>query len=159
METFHSYVLFIIVVLPLAGAGLLMAIPSHRRELIRLSAALVGLAVMLLTFYVFQQYDPNAGGFQFIRVWDWLELPDAGPLGELGIGLSLGVDGISAPMVLLTGVVMFTGVLISWRTSERSKDFFILYFLLLSGVFGVFVSLDLFFCSSSTSWPCFRCTC
>ena len=145
METFDSYVLFIIVVLPLAGAGLLMAIPSHRRELIRLSAALVGLAVMLLTFYVFQQYDPNAGGFQFIRVWDWLELPDAGPLGELGIGLSLGVDGISAPMVLLTGVVMFTGVLISWRTSERSKDFFILYFLLLSGVFGVFVSLDLFF--------------
>ncbi len=48
-------------------------------------------------------------------------------------------------MVLLTGIVMFTGVLVSWNVTHRSKDFFILYFLLLSGVFGVFVSLDLFF--------------
>ena len=62
-----------------------------------------------------------------------------------GITLALGVDGISALMVMLTGIVMFTGVLVSWNVTHRSKDFFILYFLLLSGVFGVFVSLDLFF--------------
>ena len=53
-------------------------------------------------------------------------------------------------MILLTGVVMFTGVLMSWTIRDRNKDYFILYFLLLAGVFGVFSSLDLFFFSSST---------
>ena len=48
-------------------------------------------------------------------------------------------------MALLTCIVMFTGTLISWSIADRNKDFFILYFMLLSGVFGVFVSLDLFF--------------
>jgi NADH-quinone oxidoreductase subunit M len=48
-------------------------------------------------------------------------------------------------MILLTGIVMFTGVLISWKIADRNKEFFVLYQLLLSGVFGVFVSLDLFF--------------
>ncbi len=55
------------------------------------------------------------------------------------------MDGIAAPMVLLTGIVLFTGVLISWRIANRNKDFFILYLLLLAGVFGVFVSVDMFF--------------
>ena len=48
-------------------------------------------------------------------------------------------------MVMLTGIVMFTGVLVSWNVTHRTKDFFVLYFLLIAGVFGVFVSLDLFF--------------
>ena len=48
-------------------------------------------------------------------------------------------------MLLLTGIVMFTGVLVSWSIRSWNKDFFILYFLLLAGVFGVFASYDLFF--------------
>lgn len=63
------------------------------------------------------------------------------------------MDGISAPLVLLTGVVMFTGVLISWGDEDphvkagiqdRPREFFAFLFILASGVFGVFVSLDLF---------------
>ena len=98
--------------------------------------------------------------FEFERTWDWLDLipqectvaastqsgsMDCHPSIGGGITLALGVDGISALMVMLTGIVMFTGVLVSWNITHRSKNFFILYFLLLSGVFGVFVSLDLFF--------------
>ncbi len=60
---------------------------------------------------------------------------------------------MSAPLVLLTGVVMFTGVLISWGDDDphvmagiqdRPREFFAFLFILASGVFGVFVSLDLF---------------
>ena len=103
----------------------------------------------------------NVLRFEFERSWAWLDLVpqecaveesteggfmDCLPgTGSHGIALKLGVDGISALMVLLTGIVMFTGVLVSWSVTHRSKDFFILYFLLLAGVFGVFVSLDLFF--------------
>ena len=65
--------------------------------------------------------------------------------GDIGISLTLGVDGVGAPMLLLTGIVMFTGVLVSWSIKAWNKDFFILYFLLLAGVFGVFASYDLFF--------------
>ena len=55
---------------------------------------------------MYLNYDQSAGGYQFIERYNWLP--------ALGISLYFGVDGISAPLVLLTGVVMFTGVLISW---------------------------------------------
>ena len=51
---------------------------------------------------------------------------------------------MNAPLVLLTGVVMFTGVLISWGIDDRPREFFAFLFILASGVFGVFVAQDLF---------------
>ena len=145
METFDSYALFLLIVLPLIGAGILLIVPSHRSKDVRWVSTITSLLVMFLSFYVFLLYDHVEGGYQFLRAWEWLEIPGPWPFAERGITFSLGVDGISAMMVLLTGIVMFTGTLISWSISDRNKDFFILYFLLLSGVFGVFVSLDLFF--------------
>ncbi len=145
MDTFDTYVLFLLIVLPLVGAGLIMLIPGRRSEEIRWTAAAFGLAVMLLSFYAFFFYDHEAGGLQFARTWQWLAIPGPWPLGDQGISLALGLDGISAPMILLSGIVTFTGVLMSSSISERNKEFFILYFLLLAGVFGVFASVDMFF--------------
>ncbi len=145
METFDSYVLFALIVLPLIGAGVILFIPPYRSGFVRWVSSVFAFAVMLLSFYVFGFYSQEAGGYQFFQTWHWLEIPGPWAFGEQGITLSLGVDGISAMMVLLTGIVMFTGTLISWSIADRNKDFFVLYFLLLSGVFGVFVSLDLFF--------------
>ena len=145
METFDRYVLFLLIVLPLIGAGVLLFVPAQRPGIVRWVSTIMSFVVMLLSFYVFGLYDHDLGGYQFLRAWQWLEIPGPWPFGDRGITLSLGVDGISAMMALLTGIVMFTGTLISWSIGERNKDFFILYFLLLSGVFGVFVSLDLFF--------------
>ena len=148
MDTFNSYVLFMIIVLPLLGAGALIAIPGYRPHAIRWTASLFALTCMLLSFYTFLLYYVDyreVGGLQFERTWLWLDLPGPWIHGDRAITLTLGVDGISAPMVLLTGIVMFTGVLMSWNIKDRSKDFFILYFILLSGVFGVFATLDLFF--------------
>ncbi len=145
MATFDSWVLFLVIALPLVGAALLMLIPGERKETIRWTAAAIALVTMALSMYTFAAFDHGAGGFQFVRTWGWLSLPGPWALGERGIELSLGADGISAPMIMLTGVVMLTGVLISRSITDRPKDFFVLYFLLLSGVFGVFCSLDLFF--------------
>ena len=52
--------------------------------------------------------------------------------------------GSALPLVLLTGIVMFTGVLISWGIDDRPREFFAFLFILATGVFGVFVALDLF---------------
>ena len=137
MDTFDSYVLSALVAIPFGWGVLLAFLPGERLQHIRLTSAAVALVVLSLTAYVFLAYDNDPGGYQFIREFRWLD--------SLGITFSLGVDGISVPMVLLTGIVMFTGVLISWNIEYRTKDFFMLFFLLVAGVFGVFASLDLFF--------------
>src|SRR4030065_1856610 len=100
---------------------------------------------LLLSIYVYFAYDSAVGGYQFIEKYTWIP--------QLGISFHVGVDGMSAPLVLLTGIVMFTGVLISWGIDDahapagiqdRPREFFAFLFILASGVFGVFASLDLF---------------
>lgn len=63
---------------------------------------------------------------------------------SLGIQYFVGVDGISVAMVILTSIVIFAGVLASWYVDIRTKEFFALLLTLVTGVFGVFVSFDLF---------------
>ena len=112
MEIFDSYVLFALIALPLVGAVVIMGIPGYRPDTIKWTASAFGLVAILLSFYAFFGYDYDAGGLQFTRTWQWLEIPGPWQFGERGISLTLGLDGIGAPMVLLTGIVMFTGVLI-----------------------------------------------
>jgi NADH-quinone oxidoreductase subunit M len=64
---------------------------------------------------------------------------------SLGITYFNAADGFNLPMLLLTGIVFFTGVLTMWELDYRVKEFFALYFLLVTGVFGLFMSMDLFF--------------
>lgn len=68
--------------------------------------------------------------------YDWFK--------SLGIQYLLGVDGMSMAMVVLTSIIIFTGVLASWHVTERPKEFFALLLILVTGVFGVFLSFDLF---------------
>ncbi len=63
---------------------------------------------------------------------------------SLGIEYFVGIDGLSMAMVILTSIIIFTGVLASWYVQERTKEFFVLLLTLVTGVFGVFVSFDLF---------------
>lgn len=60
------------------------------------------------------------------------------------IGYSIGVDGISVAMIMLTAIVVFTGIFASWQVETLQKEFFISLILLSAGVFGFFISVDLF---------------
>ena len=62
----------------------------------------------------------------------------------LNIHYAVGVDGISVLMILLTGIIIFTGIFSSWNVKYLSKEFFISLIVLATGVFGFFISLDLF---------------
>ncbi len=137
METLDRYVLTVLLGAPLVGAAILVFIPGYRPQPAKWVSAAVGLVLLALSIYVFVAYDFDAGGYQFVHQYRWLD--------SLGITLHLGVDGISVPMLLLTGIVIFTGVLVSWNVNNRTKDFFILLLLLVAGVFGLFMSMDLFF--------------
>ena len=139
-----GYVLLATIAVPLFVALLLVAIPSRYAQQIRVIAIATGFVLFGLSMYAFFAYQLSTGDqFQFVLRWDWIE--NVGFLGEQGITLHLGIDGIGAPMVLLTGIVAFAGTIISWKIDYRNKDYFILFFVLVSGVFGVFASLDLFF--------------
>jgi len=60
------------------------------------------------------------------------------------IHYSVGVDGISVAMLILTSIIVFTGVFASWKIDPLPKEFFLWFCLLSSGVYGFFISTDLF---------------
>jgi NADH-quinone oxidoreductase subunit M len=141
----HSgYWLLATIAIPLIAAAVLVFVPDERRDVVRWLSAAVGAALFALSVYIFFAYETDKGvAYQFYMRWDWLQ--NVGFLGPHGIALTFGIDGIAAPMVLLTGIVAFGGALISWKIEHHNKDFFILFWVLVSGVFGTFTSLDLFF--------------
>ncbi|MBI1886092.1 MAG: NADH-quinone oxidoreductase subunit M [Chloroflexi bacterium] len=120
-----------------------MAIPSRHRDVVRYVALMSGSSLFILSLIIFGKYQFDDGGYAFELQLDWLG--NVAFLGEKGITYHLAVDGIAAPLVLLTGIVIFAGVFMSWNIEYRNKDFFILLFLMVGGVYGVFESVDLFF--------------
>lgn len=126
-----------IVMTPIIGALLLLVIPRERKTLIQLISSLAAAVTLILSLIVLVQYDRSAGGMQFIENIPWIK--------ALGISYRLGVDGISIPMLLLTGIIFFTSVLVSIvGIKERHKEFFVSLMLLAAGTFGAFSALDLF---------------
>ena len=138
MTQFDQLSLFLVIAIPLAGAIIAMFLPKDRQEPSWYFAILVSFVTFVLSIIVFARYDYGAGGYQFVREFQWLGEP-------LNISLHLAVDGIAAPLVLLNGIVLFGAVLISQTITRRPRDFFVLLLALGSGVFGVFVVQDLFF--------------
>ncbi|HEB26859.1 MAG TPA: NADH-quinone oxidoreductase subunit M [Porticoccus sp.] len=129
-------ILSVIVLTPIVAGMLIFLIPGERKNEVRVTALAAATFALLLSIWAYLSYDISAGGYQFVEKYTWLP--------SLGISYQVGLDGINAPLLLLTGVVMFTGVLVSWGIEDRPREFFAFLFVLATGVFGVFVSLDLF---------------
>ena len=144
MTESDGYVLMALFLVPLGTAGLLMLVPSRERSAIIGLTGLSSLAMLVMSVYVFLAYSFDEGElFQGVLAFTWME--NVGLLGDKGIQLKVGIDGITASLVLLTGIVIVPGTWVSWKVQDRMKDFFILLYILVAGVFGVFVLIDLFF--------------
>jgi len=101
----------------------------------------IGMGIQLLMsfnllFRYFAERKVNAAEMLFQKSYMWYE--------SLNIHYTVGVDGIAVAMILLTSVVVIAGVFASWSTKELPREFFTFLILLSSGVFGFFISLDLF---------------
>ncbi len=85
----------------------------------------------------------NVDGFQFVEKVSWIKatLP---MVGNININYFVGIDGLSAPMILLTALICFCAALASFSIKKSVKGYFIMYLLLDIGMMGVFVSLDFF---------------
>ena len=129
-------ILSIVVFTPILFGVVLFFFPAERHREIRIFALAGATIALILSLWAYFTYDQAIGGYQLVERYSWVP--------RLGISYHVGVDGMNAPLVLLTGIVMFTGVLISWGIDDRPREFFGFLFILATGVFGVFVSLDLF---------------
>jgi NADH-quinone oxidoreductase subunit M len=129
-------ILSIITWAPFVSALIIMAFARHRPLLVRWTAVLGTGVSLALSLWLYWAYDRTAAGWQF---GEHLSL-----VPSLGISYELAVDGMSLLMVLLTAVIIFAGSWASWTVQTRGQEFYALLLLLVTGVFGVFVSLDLF---------------
>ena len=124
------------VFLPLAAA-VVIALFGRGVVVPRVIAGAAALADFALAVVVFALYDRDEGGFQFVdKVTDWI------PIDSLQAQYFLGVDGISAPMVLLTGLLGLVAVFGSWGVKHRVREYFVWLLALQTAVMGVFTSLD-----------------
>ena len=116
------------------GVALLMLLPRQNARAARAVAILTAIIGFLIALGGF--LDAKPGEFQTITKASWIP--------SLGIEYHLAADGISLTLVLLTGVAAIAGILFSWNIETRAKEFFAFYLALIGGVYGVFLSFDVF---------------
>lgn len=129
--------LSLIVLLPAAGALLLPVLPgdstdSRTARSVALTVLLIDLALMLVVFS--QLFQPDYSGLQLVERVSWLPI--------LGLEWSLGADGLSAPLVVLSGLVTFLSVAASWTVTNKPRLYFALLLLQGSAQSLVFLSQD-----------------
>ena len=127
-------ILSIILLCPIIGATLILLTPVGHDQLVRRIALVFSLAAMALSVFVFAQYDRVAAGFQFTEQYRWLP--------GLNSSYHVAVDGAGVTLLLLNAIVMLTGVITSFTINFRVKEYFILFLMLVAGVFGSFICLD-----------------
>ena len=121
---------------PFVSALVIMFFARRRPMLVRWTSLAGATVSLVASLWVYWAYDRELAGFQFGE--EFTLVP------SLGISYLLAVDGISILMSLLTSIIIFAGVFASWTVKNRSQEFYALLLILVTGVYGVFVSLDLF---------------
>ncbi|MFY9923243.1 MAG: NADH-quinone oxidoreductase subunit M [Opitutaceae bacterium] len=126
--------LSLIVFLPWAGALLLALMPRLGARGSRATALAFSLSTLALSAVVLGSFNPATAGYQLAELHDWIP--------SLNVHFSLGLDGLSLILVLLTAIIGPAGLLASWR-QERDPRLMGIFFLVLQGsALGVFLALD-----------------
>ena len=132
-------ILIYFVVIPLimlGGLALCKNIKQIRTVAVIGSTALIVLSVVLLMGYLEQRAAGAMAEMLYVDSWTWFT--------PLNINLAVGVDGISVAMLMLSSIIVFAGTFASWKINPLPKEFFLWLILLSVGVFGFFISIDLF---------------
>ena len=138
MITGFNGILSVTVFLPALAALLIWLVAKSDRQ-VRLIAVTAGLCDLVLAAVVFALFNKGDGAdrFQFVDRIDWINTD------TFNASYLLSVDGLSAPLVLLTGLLGFCALLASFHIQTRIKEYFVWLLVLQTAVMGVFTSLDL----------------
>ena len=125
-----------IVLAPLLGVLAILFTPKEKHDVVKtLAAAFTGIP-LILSIWMYIQFKQGLAGYQFYFDVPWVK--------QFNIHYTVGVDGLSAPLVFLTSLLLFFGVFSSWNVEKGVKGYFMLLLLLEVGINGVFVTLDFF---------------
>jgi len=118
-----------------AGAAFVACLPSEKPAVVRITALATAVLGLYVTVIAMLRGQATAALTDVVNV-PWIS--------AIGARYHLAADGISVTLLLLTGIAAIAGVLFSWNVTKRVNQFFALYLTLIGGVYGVFLSFDLF---------------
>src|ERR1700687_293257 len=137
MGLFSNHLLSVILFTPLLGALVLMFMPRGSQSLHRLVGNLFGVLGFAVSVPLVIHFPSGYDGYTFRESYEWIP--------SIGARYTLGLDGISFLLVMLTTFLGMIAILSSWSAIQmRTKEYYILLLLLQTGMIGVFVSLDFF---------------
>jgi len=146
MANLLSYIVFI----PLIAAAIIAFLPKNLEQSYKwIALGSVGVSLLLSVILTLQFENGIAGliseesHLQFVEKTEWFTI-NLGTLGQITADYFLGIDGINVSLLLLATIVLFIGVISSWKMTKQLKGYFSLYLLLSSSVLGCFVALDFF---------------
>lgn len=130
--------LYILLIIPSLTLACIIAFKETWAKWVALMGSFLQLSsVIYLTIqYMAMRASGNVDAMLFTSAHAWFP--------AWNINFHVGIDGIALSMILLTAVVLPAGILVSWKISDRAKEFFFLLVFLATGAFGFFISLDLF---------------
>lgn len=136
MESIQIPWLTAIIALPLIASAAIPLLPDKDGKTVRWYALYVGLANLTLMVYGFwEHYSFSTGRIQLQETYSWIP--------QLGLNWSVGVDGLSMPLILLSGLITTLAILASWKVDHKPKLYFFLVLVLYSAQIGVFAAQDL----------------
>lgn len=125
-----------LIFLPVAGALSILCLPKGNNRLIRSVALIVTGLVLVLSAALLAKFNCAASQMQFVENVMWIP--------HYNIWYSLGVDGLSIGLVFLTALLGFIACVASHEIEKNQKEYYVLYLLLMTGMMGTFIALDLF---------------
>lgn len=134
---FDTHLLSLILFTPLAGAFVLVMLPREQSFRHKLAGNVFGVLGFLISISLLLRFPVGSEGYNFRESADWIPY--------IGAKYSLGVDGISLFLILLTTFLGMLAILSSWNSiQQRTREYYILILVLQTGALGVFLSKDLF---------------
>lgn len=145
-------ILSLIAFSPLLGVLILLFIPKDRGRWIKIIGVGATFIPLVLAGWLYANFDQNLSAQQFVENYNWITIPlnkEMESLSQfkayyLSFNYSVGVDGLSLPMIFLTALIASMAALASVYIKKRWKTYFILFLILEAGMFGVFMARDLF---------------
>jgi NADH-quinone oxidoreductase subunit M len=135
MTFLQDHLLSVVLFTPLAGAFLLVFVDRRQENAIRWIANVFGVAGCAVAIPIWFRFEPFGDPWQLVERAEWIP--------SIGAMYFLGVDGVSALLVLLTTLIGAIAILSSWTAiTERVKEYYIFMLVLQAGLIGAFVSLD-----------------
>ena len=133
----YSSLISYLLIIPFAGAFLLLLINKRNEKLIRYAGLAASLLTFIISLVIYFNFDDRNSEFQFVHKFSWIE--------NLNIFYFVGIDGLSLLLVLLTTFITPLTLISSWSSiASKVKEFTFFMLMLEVGMLGVFVSLDLF---------------